>query len=78
MNFKKNKKIKKAFIKTLVLVIVFCVLILFSIQFFNRDQNVLSEMPFVNNILDFIVSISDWIDKNINEKVDFARFFRAN
>jgi hypothetical protein len=74
----KNKKIKKAFIKTLVLVIVFCVLILFSIQFFNRDQNVLSEVPFVNNILDFIINISDWIDKNINEKVDFGRFFRQN
>lgn len=70
-----NKKIKKAFVKTLVLVIVFFILIIFSIQFFNTDHNTLAEMPLVNNILDFIISISDWVEKNINKKIDLMNIF---
>lgn len=70
-----NKKIKKAFVKTLVLVIVFFILIIFSIQFFNADHNTLAEMPLINNILDFIVSISDWVEKNINKKIDLMNIF---
>ena len=75
MNFKINKKIKKAFVKTMVLVIVFSILIIFSIQFFNADHNTLAEMPLVNNILDFIISISDWVEENINKKIDLMNIF---
>lgn len=75
MNFKTNKKIKKAFVKTMVLVIVFFILIIFSIQFFNADHNTLAEVPLVNNILDFIISISDWVEENINKKIDLMNIF---
>lgn len=74
----KGGRIKKAFIKTFVLVIVFCILILFSIKFFNKDQRGLQEVPLVDNCFKIVINISDWIDENINQKIDLVKIFRAN
>lgn len=70
-----NKKIKKAFVKTFVMVLVFFILIIFSIEFFNSEQRSLSEIPFVDDTFQIIVNISDWIDENINQRIDLMNIF---
>ena len=70
-----NKKIKKAFVKTFVMVLVFFILIIFSIEFFNNDKRGLNEIPWVDNIFQFIVDLSNWIDENINQRIDLMNIF---
>lgn len=70
-----NKKIKKAFVKTFVMVLVFFILIIFSIEFFNSEQRSLSEIPFVDDTFQIIVNISDWIEENINQRIDLMNIF---
>ena len=69
-----TKKIK-AFISTLVLVVTFFVLIAFSFYFFNFKQGDLSEVPLVNDIIDFITRLSRFFDE-ISKKIDFVNIFR--
>lgn len=70
-----NKKIKKAFVKTFVMVLVFFILIIFSIEFFNNDKRSLSEIPLVDGVLQIIINISDWIEENINQRIDLMNIF---
>lgn len=70
-----NKKIKKAFVKTFVMVLVFFILIIFSIEFFNNGRGSLSEVPLVDNTFQIIVNISDWIEENINQRIDLMNIF---
>lgn len=69
-----TKKIK-AFISTLALVVTFFVLIAFSFYFFNFKQGDLSEVPLVNDIIDFITRLSQFFDE-ISKKIDFVNIFR--
>ncbi len=70
-----NKKIKKAFVKTFVMVLVFFILIIFSIEFFNNDKRSLSEIPLVDGVFQIIINISDWIEENINQRIDLMNIF---
>lgn len=43
-----NKKISKAFVKDLILIVVFFLLIAFSFAWFNKDNENIQKVPYIN------------------------------
>ncbi|MFA5644172.1 MAG: hypothetical protein WC928_01440 [Patescibacteria group bacterium] len=64
------------FIKTILLVAIFYVLILFSFMWFNKEKRDYQSIPYIQGVFQLVDNLSEWVGNNTVDKIRIKEIFK--